>query len=46
MYAYIHEFGRGFFEGCAGRRIGQLLFATHPSIRELTLGDTPWLPHR
>ena len=34
-----------FSRGCAGGRISHLLFATHPhsAIRELTLGDTPWL---
>jgi hypothetical protein len=38
MYACILEIGRGFFEGCAGKRIGHSLFATlphYPGIREL-----------
>jgi hypothetical protein len=38
MYAYMRETGCGFFEGCAGRKIGHLLFATRPrhtaAIRE------------
>jgi hypothetical protein len=36
MYACIHQFGIGFFEGCAGKRIGYLLFATHPTAWPFT----------
>jgi hypothetical protein len=41
--------GPDFSRGCTVERIGLSLFATHPhhaAIREVTLGDTPWLPHR
>jgi hypothetical protein len=30
MYAYIHEAGRGFFEGVCRLENQPLLFATHP----------------
>jgi hypothetical protein len=37
-----------FSRGCAGRRIGHLVFETHPhpAIRDLTQGDTPSEPIR
>ncbi len=34
MYACNLEIGRGFFEGCADRGIGHVLFATHPYPRK------------
>jgi hypothetical protein len=32
MYACNCETGHGFFEGCADKRIDDLLFAAHPTL--------------
>jgi hypothetical protein len=33
-----------FSRGCASMRLGYILLATHPGIRELTLEDPPSCP--
>jgi hypothetical protein len=43
------KLGADFSAGCALSFIACRFLATHPHhpvLREVTLGDTPWLPHR